>query len=187
MKGNFLVHVKALSKMFRGKLQTRLRTLVLYDQTPPAVWQRNDWVVHCKVVGDGRHTLKYLGAYVFRVAISDRRIEDVTDTHVTITYTKVGSNRPRRLTLTIFEFMRRFLQHVLPGGFMKVRHYGLLSPNFSVPLERIRELICVLYQAFKELRLPPEPPGFKPLRCKRCGYSMRWVRCFPAQLATAPP
>lgn len=68
-RGNFLVHVRALSRLFRGKLQARLEDLGLLAEVPPEVW-RQDWVVHCETVGDGRAVMKYLGAYVFRVAIS---------------------------------------------------------------------------------------------------------------------
>ena len=111
--GNFLVHVRALSKMYRGKLQKALTKSGLLDQIPAGVWSR-DWVVHCKAVGDGRHTMKYLGAYVFRVAISAARIVDYDGNSVRIKYQKVGSSKWRFITLDAFEFMRRFLQPVLP-------------------------------------------------------------------------
>lgn len=183
----FLVHVKALSKMFRARLRERLRKQGLLEATPSGVWSRTDWVVHAKAVGDGRHVLKYLGAYIFRVAISSNRILEVSETNVVIAYSKVGSHRPRRMTLGVFEFIRRFLEHVLPSGFMKIRHYGFLSPNFSLPLERIRELICALYSLRELLPPPAPPPTFKPLQCPGCKGLMRWVRFFPPTRAGAPP
>ena len=173
--GQFLVHVKALSRMFRGKMKERLRQLGLFDSVPPEVWTQ-EWVVHCKAVGDGRHSLKYLGSYVFRVAISDARIVSYDAGQVTFKYQKGDSSKWRKVTLGVMEFMRRFLQHTLPTGFMKVRHYGFLSPNFGVPIQRIRELICMLYELLRERR-PLRPPKRKRLRCNRCGSAMNW-RCF---------
>ena len=77
-------------------------------------------------------SLRYLAPYVFRVAIGDHRIVSCDDGKVTFTYRRVGSNRPRKMTLDAMEFLRRFLQHVLPAGFQKVRHYGFLSPNSGI-------------------------------------------------------
>lgn len=120
-KGDFLVHVRALSKMFRGKMQKALKKAGLINEVSRNVWQKA-WIVHCKSVGDGRHVMKYLGAYVFRVAISEKRILDYDGENVTFSYRKNTSKRMRKITLNVFEFMRRYLQHVLPSGFMKIRH-----------------------------------------------------------------
>ena len=104
---------------------------------------RQDWVVHSKAVGDGRASLKYLAPYVFRVAISDRRIVACEDGQVTFSYRRSGSNRWRKMTVDAFEFIRRFLQHVLPSGFQKVRHYGFLSPNSRVSIEMVLWLVTL--------------------------------------------
>jgi hypothetical protein len=184
--GDFLAHVRALSRMFRGKMQARLKKLGLLDQVSSEVWTQ-DWVVHCKAVGDGRATMKYLGAYVFRVAISDSRIEAYDGKSVIFKYQKVGSSRWRHRTLDVFEFMRRFLQNVLPKGFMKVRHFGFLSPNFAMPLQKIRELICVLYELLRAQPVKVKPPGKpKPLRCDRCQCVMEWVRFIRHPLGASP-
>jgi len=82
--------------------------------------------------------LRYLEPYVFRVAIGDRRIVSYDDGKVTFTYRRSGSNRVRKMTLEAMEFIRRFLQHVLPSGFQKVRHYGFLSPNSGTSIETVR-------------------------------------------------
>ena len=178
--GHFLVHVRALSRMFRGKLHAELQACGLFNQTARAVWSR-PWVVHCKAVGNGRAAMKYLGAYVFRVAISDARIVDYDGNTVRFKYYRVGSRRPRYAQLDVLEFIRRFLQHVLPHGFMKIRHYGFLSPNFSVSLQRIRELICVLYEILRDQLPPPcKPRKTRPLCCPTCGKLMRWVCFIPA-------
>jgi len=133
--------------------------------------------VHCEAVGDGHSVMKYLGAYVFRVAISDARIQAYDGRQVTFRYQKVGSPKWRHCTLSALEFMRRFLQHVLPKGFVKVRHFGFLSPNFALPLQKICELICLLYERLQALPWkikPPQKP--RPLRCPRCSTLLRWVR-----------
>ena len=132
--------VKALSKIFRGKFKELVRDLDSYSTIEAKQWNRG-WNVHCQLIGNGEEAIKYLARYVFRVGISNHRIQAVSDTHVTISYKKVGSNRKRSLKLTIHEFIRRFLQHVLPSGFMKIRHYGLMSPNSKIPLDHLRELV----------------------------------------------
>ena len=175
-RGHFLVHVRALSKLFRGKMRAALERAALLKLVPPEVWKK-PWVVHCKSVGDGRRALKYLGAYLFRVAISEARVVSYDGQEVTFQYQKVGSRRRRKLSLPVIEFMRRFLQHVLPRGFVKLRHFGFLSPNFKVPLQKIRELICVLYEVLPASTTRANPPKQpKPLRCPRCRLPMQWIR-----------
>lgn len=185
--GHFLVHVRALSRLFRGKMKARMAVLGLLDAIPPEVWS-TEWVVHCEAVGNGEHAVKYLGAYVFRVAISDSRIVAYDGERVTFKYQKVGASKWHTLTMAVFEFMRRYLAHVLPRGFVKVRHYGFLSPNFGLSLQRIRELICVLYETLRD-RLPkavaPKKP--KPLRCAHCHAVMTWMCFLRPRPASGPP
>src|SRR5262249_12843922 len=113
-RADFLVPVEALSIVFRAKFRDLLKRAGLLDLADPAVWRR-DWVVHSQAAGDGRASLRYLAPYVFRVAISDHRIVSCDEGQVTFTYRRVGSNRPRKMTLEATEFIRRFLQHVLPA------------------------------------------------------------------------
>ena len=90
------------------------------------------------------------------------------------------------MTLNVIEFMRRYLQHLLPRGFRKVRHYGFLAPNFGVSIQRIRELICVLYETLRGW-VPQQPrrKTSRPLTCKDCGRRMQWF-CYIPPLQ-APP
>jgi hypothetical protein len=115
--------------------------------------------------------LKYLAPYVLSVAISDRRIVSVDDHSVTFSYRKSGSNRGRRMTPDPPEFVRRFLQHVLPTGFQKVRHYGFLGPNSRVSLDLVRWLIAVYQKLVVVLRghLPQDAPDRPRIRCAHCG------------------
>ena len=174
-KGSFLVHVKALSSIFRAKMKDELTKAGIADNVSPKVW-KSDWVVHCKSVGDGRAVIKYLGAYVFNVAISNARILDYDGQNLTVTYKKKNSNRLRKLTLSAIEFIRRFLLHSLPSGFTKIRYYGFLSPNCKVPLQRIKELICTLYEILKNMPPPKQPKKSRPKICPKCKNIMRWKK-----------
>jgi hypothetical protein len=128
----FYLPVHALSAIFRAKFRHAMAAQGLLTEIPAAVWEI-DWNVNCQAVGSGQATLKYLARYVFKVAISDSRIVRFDDTQVWFRYRKVHSNRVRTMALPIFQFRHRFLQHVLPSGFMKLRYYGFVSPNFSMP------------------------------------------------------
>jgi hypothetical protein len=173
----FYIHGKPLSIVYRAKLIEALNAEGL--DVPQCVW-RPDWVVDVRNVGNGERALKYLAQYIFRVAIAPSRIVRVTDETVTFRYQRSGEKKWRLCTLTIFEFMRRYLQHVLPHGFTKIRHYGFMSPNAKVSLQRIRELICRLYEILVE-HLPnnPPPPKKKPWICTHCGGSIQWYKYTP--------
>lgn len=184
---DFLVHVFPLSKIFRAKFRDALKKAGVYSQIDPSVWEQ-DWVVHSKAVGDGRKTLGYMARYIHRVAISNARILSVKDGCVTFRYKtkELEHGGWKKETLDVFEFMRRFLQHVLPMGFMKVRHYGLLNPNFSLSLDKIRDLVCAFYNVLRDtlpmlVSCTPTRP-----RCPRCKAVMTLVRFFPAVRQEAP-
>ena len=83
----------------------------------------------CKAVGNGRTTLKYLAPYIFRVALSDRRLVELGNGKVTFRYRATDTGKPKLCTLAAEEFIHRFLQHVLPKGFVKVRYFGFFAPD----------------------------------------------------------
>jgi hypothetical protein len=180
-RADFLVPAKALSILFRAQFRDILRREGLLNRVDPAVWRR-DWVVHSQAAGDGRESLRYLAPYVFRVAIGDHRIVSCDDGRVTFTYRRVGSNRPRKMTLDAAEFLRRFLQHVLPTGFKKVRHYAFHSPHSTTSIESVRWLIARHNGALFTLlaasaAVPAEPPA---PRCPACGGAMSLLGFAPA-------
>ncbi len=168
----FYVPVEAASPIFRAKFKDEMERVGLLDQIPEEVW-RIDWNVNSKAVGDSEGSLKYLAPYVFRVALSNSRIVKVENRQVFIRYKKTGSNRWRILILDVIEFMRRFLQHVLPTGFMKVRYYGFLNAACKVPLEDIRTLIELAYgfevtmSEIEQMPLLPRPT------CGSCGGTLK--------------
>ena len=164
--------VRALSKIYRAKFRDEMEKVGLHTEIDPAVWTI-DWNVNCQAVGSAEASWKHLAPYVFRVAISDSRIIGVDGRTVTFSYRQSGSNRPRKLALDALEFIRRFPQHVLPSGFMKVRHYGLMSSQCAIGIPRLRMLIHASLgstMALSELltQRPPKPPLPEPT-CRACG------------------
>ena len=125
--------MNALSKIFRGKFRQALAKTTLFARIPPKVWQQ-DWVVHCKPVGNGHTALKYLAPYVFRVAISNRRLVKLENDAeliptVTFRYRATDTGQPKLCTLFAEAFIHRFLQHVLLKSFVKVRYFGFFAPG----------------------------------------------------------
>jgi hypothetical protein len=159
--------------------KVELKRTELFDQIPAEIWQQ-DWVVHCKPIGKGVGALKYLAPYIFRVAISKRRILKVAHGHVTFRYRESDTGRWRTCTLTAEEFLRRFLQHVLPKGFVKVRYYGLFSPSLRHQLPLIRLVLAILggeIDATPEAQSGADPvTAGASVLCPRCGQAMRWVK-----------
>jgi hypothetical protein len=98
-------------------------------------------VVHSQPVGSGLPAFKYLAPYIFRVAISNHRILSLENGRVTFSFKDAASDQVKRCTITAEEFIRRFLQHVLPDRFVKVRYYGLLSPGHRPLLRKARQLL----------------------------------------------
>ena len=172
-RANFFVPVKALSPIYRALFKDAMRHAGLLEQIDPHVWTI-PWNVHSQASHHGHSAFTYLAPYVFKVAISNRRIVGLKDRTVSFIYRKVGSARLRTAQLDVMEFIRRFLQHVLPHGFMKVRHFGFLHASCAVPLAAVR-----LLMGQGPPRTDPPPPRPPPLpraaRCPTCGAPMRLI------------
>jgi hypothetical protein len=177
----FYLPVHALSKIFRAKFRDAMGQAGVLAEIPAELWSLH-WNVHCQALGSGQGALNYLARYVFKVAISDSRIVRFDDNQVVFRYRKPHSNRLRTMALPIFEFMRRFLQHVLPTGFMKVRYYGFVSPSFCMPLDEIKARVEMAHGfALHDPHTgsePPAPPA--PLCCRLCGGRLRYQRAIAA-------
>lgn len=183
---DFLVPVKALSKIFRAKFRDEMARVGLLEQINPAVWTEN-FITDSRAVGDGESTLRYLSRYVFRVAISNARIVSCEDGRVRFRWKKSGSRRWRTMELDALEFIRRFLQHVLPRGLQKVRHYGFLSPQSAVSLHEVRVLVArvnlpadgaQIDSAAKAAKATPSTTTGSPTEqpfCSRCGGRLHVV------------
>jgi Putative transposase/Transposase zinc-binding domain len=164
---DFLVPVKALSLIFRAKFREQLCQSDLFQQVKSQVWQQ-DWVVHSQPIGTGQAAFKYLAPYIFRVAISDHRIINLKDGHVTFKYKESATQQIRFATVTAAEFIRRFLQHVLPSRFVKVRYYGLLSPANRQLLPQVRQLLSASSGKLNNHQVKATAPSALP-NCPHCG------------------
>jgi hypothetical protein len=192
----FLFPVKALSKLVRGKFRQALRKAGLEAAVPSGVWQQ-DWVVHCKPAGNGETVLKYLAPYVFHIAISNRRLLKLEDngnmanSRITFSYrtTKTGENKT--MTLSVEAFLQRFLQHVLPKGFVKVRYFGFLA---APQRKRLHQLNLHIHH-----NMPPQLPAKsemqqeqaedespKTIICPNCQQPMRFLRHLPRPECRSP-
>ena len=164
---DFLVPVKALSPIFSAKFRDALKQTELFPQVPPRVWQKH-WVVHSEPVGSGQQAFQYLASYIFRVALSNNRLRQLHDGQVTFSYKESATDQLKRCTVTAPEFIRRFLQHVLPLRFIKVRYYGLLSPALRQLLHKARQLLAASTSKLESDVLKPiQPPTL--LSCPHCG------------------
>jgi hypothetical protein len=160
--GHFLLPVRVLSRVFRGKFLAFLRTafrqgkLQFHGALAELATRRGfgrllreaygcEWVVYAKPpFGGPEHVIRYLARYTHRVAISNHRIVSIADGQVTFLWKDyVHGNKQRKMTVAATEFMRRFLQHVLPKGFVRIRHFGFLANRQrKVLLEICRHLLC---------------------------------------------
>ena len=168
------MHTKPLAVIFRAKFKDAMKKASLIDQIPASAWEQ-DWVIDSQAVGQGQESLRYLSRYVFRVAISNNRIKSFDDHKVRFLYKDHTKKKWKTMSLDAMEFIRRFLQHVLPPGFMKVRHYGFLNPNSGISIEKISQLITLIHDVIRVL-LPQIPYRRKKgLRCPRCGHDLRFL------------
>ncbi len=127
-------------------------------------------------MGGGENALRYVGRYVFRVAISNSRIVNCDGNGVVFTYKDKKTGRTKTCRLGAFEFMRRFLQHVLPRGFTKVRHYGFLHPNFRHGIDKVRDAVCRRLEVEPEVARAEKPgANTRVVICPRCGRHMKFV------------
>ncbi len=166
---DFLVPVKALSSIFRAQFRDQLKRTQLFAQVDPRGW-RKGWVVHSEPVDSGAQAFQYLAPYIFRVAISNNRLRQLDNGQVTFSYKESATDQLRYCTISAQEFIRRFLQHVLPPRFIKVRYYGLLSPAQRLLLQKARQLLPVtnskLNSAHPATLKTTAPPPL--LTCPQC-------------------
>ena len=171
---DLFVHTKPLALIFKAKFRDAMKKAKLFDKIDPAVWKQQ-WVADNQAVGKGQNSLRYLSRYVFRVAISNNRIKSFEKHVIKFLYKDRRAKTWKTMNLDAMEFIRRFLQHVLPRGFMKVRHYGFLNPNSTLSIPKLREIIALAHKIIKVF--PPSIPKIiKPeLKCACCGSPLRFI------------
>jgi hypothetical protein len=166
----FLLPIKALARKVRGKVRALLHQRCPDLAVPDVVW-RKDWIAHVTAWGRGEQAvLAYLARYVFRIAITNARIVGLDDAGVTFEYRDRKTGRRRTCRLSGEEFMRRFLQHVLPRGFHKIRYFGLWHPAHRQDAARVRQM----------LQLQAAPPVVPP-------EDLAVPALDPTEAAAAPP
>jgi len=134
----YLVPVKALAVVFRGMFLGMLRKALPRQHVPHSVWTK-PWVVYCKSAVQGsERVLQYLARYVHRIALANSRLVRIEDGQVTFRYQVRKERQWKTMTLPATEFIRRFLQHVLPRGSHKVRYYGFWNPSHRALLRQIQ-------------------------------------------------
>lgn len=212
-KHGFFLPVKVMSKLFRGKFIACLKKLraenklvypgaVSYLEQPRA-WDalisdlyKKKWVVYSKPPFDGtKGVLEYLGRYTHRIAISNHRIVKVDDGCVSFRWRDYAdNNKTKVMTVTAHEFIRRFLLHVLPDRFVKIRHYGLLGNRCRrMKLDRCREsLACSSKQPEEKTESWQETlfrlTGIDVGRCPACGErAMRTIETIQPARCKGPP
>jgi len=208
----FFLSVRVLSRLFRRRFLEELEALhrhgqlqffgehaALADAAVFASWltplRQCEWVVYAKRPFAGPEAvLAYLSRYTHRVAIANSRLVALDERGVTFgwkDYRAKGRTRHKTMTLAADEFMRRFLLHVLPGRFHRIRHYGLLANgNRKTSLARVRELLHAVSEAHSQgidsdVQTAPAKPCFI---CLRCGAAMLILQTFTrGQPIRAPP
>jgi hypothetical protein len=195
----FFLPVKVLRQVFRGKLVAGLRTAfragrlslpsslqTLAPESAFRAWLRSlhhqPWVVYAKPpFGSPAHVLHYLARYTHRLAISNHRLVAVTDDTVSFRWKDYRhGSQIRSLTLDVDEFLRRFLLHVLPKRFVRIRYFGFLASRCRTPqLAQCRQALAVASTP------PPDAPPPAPPRsswpCPRCGGAMRLIERLTAR------
>ena len=132
--GKYLFSVKALSKVFRAKYCQKLKSKepIQYQQIRQELWKKPWGVFAKRPFGSPKSVVEYLGRYSHKIAISNHRIKAIDDKNVTFDYKDYKQNGiKKQMTLTHQEFIRRFALHILPKGFVKIRHYGFLSSTWK--------------------------------------------------------
>lgn len=195
-KKKFFIHVKVLSAVFKGKFLEGLKKLYSSGDFPTSFEKSKlnssdtfqsfldslydkDWVVFSKSVFKcAHHVIKYLGRYTHRVAISDFRVKNISNNHVSFSYhDNEDGGKQKIMTLSYDEFMRRFLLHILPHKFVKIRHYGFLSNRFrSSKVALCRKLIAKqrgtvlqIIPLLTKFELLEKLIGKEKLCCPKCG------------------
>jgi hypothetical protein len=192
---SYRVPVHALSKLFRGLFLDLVRQERPDLTLPEAVWTKG-WVVYCKPTMPGpEQVLQYLGRYIHRIALTNSRLLSLEDDQVCFRYHDAQDQRWKTMTLPALEFIRRFLQQVLPQGFHKVRYYGLWSPVHRPLLHHLQ--LWLARHPSAPPAAPPEPTDpltnawGPPLRagqpCPSCGQGLLVVVPLLPRLQRGPP
>lgn len=139
-RDDYFLPSKALAASIRGRMKAAIAKIGHLNAIPRQVWEKA-WVVDLQPAGSGEHALQYLARYVFRTALGGKKIVSCGDNHASFRYTDSTTNNEKTETLTPHVFLARYLQHVLPKGFTRIRYYGLFAPGNRKYLETVRRIL----------------------------------------------
>ncbi len=170
----FLFRVENLSTVFRGKLMEGLKKIVPLDMKHVRELYETNWVVYAKEPFAGPvQVVEYLGRYTHKVAISNHRLLNIDNNGVTFRWRDYRDNKEKIMTLEGAEFLRRFSQHILPKGFVRIRHFGLLSTTRRPMLHQLQQAFGIKVTLKKEKKswkvICREHLHYDPDVCPRCG------------------
>jgi hypothetical protein len=166
--GTFLFPVKAMSNVFRARFVAALRCL--FKGLEPFFYDalfHTPWVVYAKrPFGSPKHVIEYLGRYTHKVAISNHRIIDIQNERVTFRYKDYrDESKVKLMNMQPLEFIRRFSLHILPKGFVRIRHHGILSSS------RKHQVLPLLHQQLESHYEYPVEKNWKEISTERLGYN----------------
>jgi hypothetical protein len=170
----FLFPVKNLSKVFRGKFLEGLQKQLHLDKGLIKELYKTNWVVYAKEPFAGpAQVVEYLGRYTHKVAISNHRLLKIDESGVTFRWRDYRDNKEKILPLNGVEFLRRFCQHILPKGFVRIRHYGILSTSNRPMLRELQETFGIIVPRIKEKKdwkqICRDHLNYNPDLCPCCG------------------
>ncbi len=153
-KNKYLFPVKAMSKVFRARFAEALRKKIEIEQNTTKKLFAKNWVVYCKQAFWGpQQVIEYLGRYTHKIAISNHRIQSIDNGSVNFTtkdYRQGG--KKHSISLSDAEFIRRFSMHILPKGFTRIRHYGILSSSLK------KAMLPIIKEEVGQVMLPEKVP-----------------------------
>jgi len=187
----FLFDVKNLSTVFRGKFMEALKKALSPDKQLVESLYKHNWVVYAKEPFAGPdQVIEYLGRYTHKVALSNHRLLKVDDSGVTFRWRDYRDNHQKVMTLEGPEFLRRFALHILPKGFVRIRHYGLLSSSKRELLRELQAAFGIILPVKKEKRtwkdICVEHLDYNPDVCPHCGKG-RMITIERLSPSRAPP
>jgi len=191
----FLFDVKNLSTVFRGKMMDGLKKIVQSDKKHVRELYKTSWVVYAKEPFAGpEQVIEYLGRYTHKVAISNHRLLYIDLNGVTFRWRDYRDNKEKIMTLNGVEFLRRFCQHILPKGFVRIRHFGLLSSNRRPMLHELQRAFGIAVTIKKEKKSWKEicrkHLHYDPDVCPHCGkgkmITIEWILPQRAPPACSP-
>lgn len=187
----FLFDVKNLSVVFRGKFMEGLKKEFAPDKKLFRDVYKHKWVVYAKEPFAGpEQVLEYLGRYTHKVAISNHRLINIDESGVRFHWRDYRDNKEKTMSLSGTEFLRRFCQHILPKGFVRIRHYGLLSTSCRPRLRELQQAFGIEPVFIKEKKtwkeICCEHLNYNPDSCPCCGKGTMVIieKLLPAR---APP